>query len=74
MFFLELDFLGPIGSPGHLTWLLLRSPERLHQQDHKMLAFIQEVHAIDVTYQLAQRFFTMVRERHPELFEVHALV
>jgi hypothetical protein len=71
MFFLELDFLGPIGSPGPLTWLLLSSPERL---PHKMLAFIQEVHAIDVTYQLAQRFFTMVRERHPELFEVHALV
>jgi transposase len=59
----------PIGSPRHLTWLLLRHPERLNQQDHLMLAFIREVHDIDITYQRAQRFFTMVKERHADQFD-----
>ena len=53
----------PLGSPRHLTWLLLRQPERLNEQDQMMLAFIREVHALDMTYHLAQQFFTMVKER-----------
>ncbi len=35
-----------------------------------MLAFIREVHDIDVTYQLAQRFFMMVKERHADQFDL----
>jgi transposase len=60
----------PIGSPRHLTWLLVRHPERLNQQEHMMLAFIREVHDIDITYQLAQRFFMMVKERHADQFDL----
>lgn len=59
----------PVGSPRHLTWLLLRHPEDLDPQDQVMLAFIREVHDIDITYQLAQRFFTMVKERHADQFD-----
>jgi hypothetical protein len=66
----EGPLVEPLGSPGHLTWLLLRAPERLNQQDHVMLAFMREVHDIDVTYQLAQRFFTMVRKRYPDQFDL----
>jgi len=66
----EGPLVEPLGSPRHLTWLLLRSPERLNQQDHVMLAFIREVHDIDVTYRLAQRFFTMMRKRHPDQFDL----
>jgi transposase len=43
--------------------VLLRDPESLNAQEQSTLAFIREVHDIDVTYGLAQRFFTMVRER-----------
>ena len=59
----------PIGSPRHLAWRLVRHPERLNQQEHMMLAFIREVHDIDITYQLAQRFFMMVKERHADQFD-----
>jgi len=53
----------PLGSPRHLTWLLLRDPETLDQQERSTLTFIREVQTINVTYELAQRFFTMVRQR-----------
>ncbi len=66
----EGPLVEPLGSPRHLTWLLLRSSERLNQQDHVTLAFIREVHDIDVTYQLAQRFFTMMRKRRPDQFDL----
>lgn len=59
----------PVGSPRHLAWLLLRQPSRLTEQDQMMLAFIREVHDINITYLLAQRFFTMVKERHAHQFD-----
>jgi transposase len=56
----------PLGSPRHLTWLLLRDPKSLNQQEQLTLAFIREVQDIDITYELAQTFFTIVRERQAD--------
>lgn len=60
------EAVDPLGSPRHLTWLLLCKPESLNAQEQSMLTFIREVHDIDVTYTLAQRFFAMVRERQAD--------
>ena len=60
----------PLESPRHLTWLLLRDPKGLNEQERQMLSFICQMPAIETTYHLAQRFFTMVRERHAEQFDV----
>lgn len=49
-----------------MTWLLIRDPESLNAQEQSTLTFIREVHDIDITYTLAQRFFTMVRERQAD--------
>ncbi|GHO48676.1 ISL3 family transposase [Ktedonospora formicarum] len=56
----------PLGSPRHLTWLLVRDPEELDQQDQLTLSFIREVGDINIAYDLTQRFFTMVRERQAD--------
>ncbi len=56
----------PLDSPRHLTWLLLRSPESLDPHEQQVLTFIREVEAINTTYDLVQRFLTMVRQRHAE--------
>lgn len=53
----------PLASPRHLTWLLLRKPESLDQQEQATLSFTREVQDINTTYELAQRFFKMIRER-----------
>lgn len=53
----------PLESPRHLTWFLLRDPETLDQQERLTLTFIREGQAINITYELAQQFFTMVRQR-----------
>lgn len=50
-----------LSSPRHLAWLLLRDPSSLNAQEQLTLTFVREVHDIDITYNLAQRFFTMVR-------------
>ena len=60
----------PLGSPRHLTWLLLYDPQKLDQQEHQNLAFIRQEPTINITYQLAQQFFLMVRERHPDRLDV----
>ncbi|MBO0795711.1 MAG: transposase, partial [Ktedonobacteraceae bacterium] len=60
------EAVDPLGSPRHLTWLLLRDPSSLNVQEQSTLTFIREVHDIDITYELAQRFFTMVRERQAD--------
>jgi len=52
----------PLESPRHLTWLLLRDPDSLNGQEQQKLAFLREVAALNTTYELAQRFFKMVRE------------
>ncbi len=54
----------PLDSPRHLTWLLLRRPESLDPHEQQVLTFIREVEAINTTYDLVQRFLTMVRQRH----------
>src|SRR5437660_502645 len=59
----------PLGSPRHLSWLLVRHPENLSEQEQVTLAFIREVPDIDMTYQLVQRFFTMVKQRHADQFD-----
>jgi len=56
----------PLESPRHLTWLLLRAPESLNGQEQQKLIFLCEVEALNTTYNLAQRFFKMVRERNAE--------
>jgi len=53
----------PLGSPRHLSWLLLCEPGSLNHQEQVTLAFIREVQDINTTYELAQRFFKMIRER-----------
>jgi transposase len=57
------EAVDPLGSPRHLTWLLLRNPESLNAQEQSTLTFMRETPDINTTYELAQRFFTMVRER-----------
>lgn len=59
----------PLASPRHLTWLLLRQPEGLNQREQTTLAFIREVQDINSTYELAQRFFKMIRERQVDLLD-----
>jgi transposase len=56
----------PLDSPRHLTWLLLRDPHGLNEQEQHMLTFMCQLPALETTYLLAQQFFTMVRERHAE--------
>jgi transposase len=56
----------PLESPRHLTWLLLRDRASLKKQEQHMLAFIRQERTIEVAYDLAQRFGTMVRTRQPE--------
>lgn len=56
----------PLESPRHLTWLLLRRPESLDPHEQQVLTFIREVETINTTYDLVQRFLTMVRQRHAE--------
>jgi hypothetical protein len=53
----------PLESPRHLTWLLLRDRSDLNRQEQRMLAFIRQEPVIEVVYDLAQRFITMVRSR-----------
>jgi transposase len=59
----------PLESPRHLTWLLLRDPGSLDGKDQQKLAFLREVEALNTTYELAQRFFKMVRERQANLLD-----
>jgi hypothetical protein len=56
----------PLDSPRHLSWLLLRDRASLNHQEQQMLAFIRQEWTIEVAYDLAQRFGTMVRSRQPE--------
>lgn len=56
----------PIGSPRHLTWLLLRKPGSLTTSEQSILAFMREVKDLDTTYELAQPFFKMIRERQAD--------
>ena len=59
----------PLGSPRHLTWLLLRPPESLTQQEQATRTFLREVQEINTTYELAQRFFTMIQKRQADLLD-----
>jgi transposase len=59
----------PLESPRHLSWLLLRDRASLTSQEQQMLAFIRQEPAIEIVYDLAQRFGTMVRSRQSELLD-----
>ena len=63
------EAVDPLGSPRHLTWLLLRAPESLNVQEQSTLTFIRETPDINTTYEVAQRFFTMIRERRADLLD-----
>jgi hypothetical protein len=56
----------PLESPRHLSWLLLRDRTSLNHQEQQMLAFIRQERTIEVAYDLAQRFGTMVRNRQQD--------
>jgi transposase len=56
----------PLESPRHLSWLLLRDRASLTLQEQQMLAFIRQERTIEVAYDLAQRFGTMVRSRQQD--------
>ncbi len=57
----------PLGSPRHLTWLLLLDHKSLTASEQATLAFMREVRDIAITYELAQRFFKMIRGRQTDL-------
>jgi len=59
-----------LGSPRHLTWLLLRDPKSLHQPEQVTLTFMREVEEINLTSELAQLFFTLVRERQADQLDL----
>jgi transposase len=56
----------PLESPRHLSWLLLRDRASLNHQEQQMLVFIRQERTIEVAYDLAQRFGTMVRGRQQD--------
>ena len=56
----------PLESPRHLSWLLLRDRASLTPQEQQMLTFIRQEPVIEVAYDLAQRFGTMVRKRQAD--------
>jgi transposase len=64
------EAVDPLASPRHLTWLLLRKPESLNAQEQATLPFIREVEHINTTYELAQQFFTMIRERQADQLDL----
>jgi hypothetical protein len=56
----------PLESPRHLSWLLLRDRTSLNHQEKQMLTFIRQERTIEVAYDLAQRFGTIVRKRQQD--------
>ncbi|HET8845497.1 MAG TPA: ISL3 family transposase [Ktedonobacteraceae bacterium] len=56
----------PLESPRHLSWLLLHTPEKLTVPEQQTVTFMCQLQDVKTTYDLAQRFFTMVRERQAE--------
>jgi transposase len=58
-----------VATPRQLAWLLVRNPATLAPCELRTLACIQQDRDVTVSYDLAQQFLTMVRQRMPAAFE-----
>lgn len=50
-------------SPRQLSWLLVRDPDKVSEEDQSILNFIRQDSQLETAYQLTQQFITMVRKR-----------
>lgn len=50
-------------APRHLSWSFLRDPSHLPQPEQEALALLRQQKDIDLVYELAQQFVSMVKER-----------
>lgn len=53
-------------APRKLAWLLLLDPARLDQQEQQTLSSLRQESILNVTYELAQQFMTMVKQRNAQ--------
>jgi Transposase and inactivated derivatives len=51
-------------APRHLAWLFLHDPEQLEKQEQLTLSLLRRGKSVDLVYELAQQFVTMVKERN----------
>ncbi len=54
-------------APRHLSWSFLRDPSRLEKQEREMLSLLRQENTVNLVYELAQQFVSMVKERKAEL-------
>lgn len=50
-------------SARQLSWLLVRDPAKVSEEDQPILNFIRQDSEVETAYQLAQQFIAMIRER-----------
>jgi len=56
-------------APRPLAWLFLRDPEHLKKQEKQTLSRIRQTQQIDVAYELAQQFVTLLKARNAQPLE-----
>jgi transposase len=56
-------------APRPLSWLFLRYPEQLKQQEKQVLALIRQAQQVEVAYGLSQRFVALLKERNVKLLQ-----
>lgn len=49
-------------APRPLAWLFLRDPEQLEQQEKQTLSLLRETQPVEMAYELAQQFVTLLKE------------
>jgi len=53
-------------APRHLAWLFLRDPEQLEKQEKQTLSLIRKAQHVELAYELAQQFVTLLKERNAQ--------
>ena len=53
-------------APRYLSWSFLRDPSRLGKQEQETLSLLRQEKNVELVYELAQRFMSMVKERKAE--------
>ena len=53
-------------APRPLAWLFLRDPEQLEQQEKQTLSLLRETQPVEMAYELAQQFVTLLKERNAQ--------
>jgi hypothetical protein len=56
-------------APRHLAWLFLRDPEQLEKQEKQALSLIRKAQHVEIAYELAQQFVTLLKERNAQPLE-----